>query len=149
MNAIPSIEDMLKNFGDGGWEALSAVTDRGAKDKSSREIKQAALAADVLWVARSEQGRRVLEFILDNSIRRASWHGDLRFTVEQVAAYGLFREGQNSIAAMLLAALRHATGGDVSFLTTTNPEPSNVRRLDRCRFAARRFWNACRARFRR
>jgi len=146
MSAQPSMEDLLKQFADGGWEALSAATDRTDAEKSRRVDRQRALADDVLWVARTPQGRRVLEFILDNSIRRASWHGDLRFTLEQIAGYGLLREGQNSIAAMLLAALKHATGGDISFLSTTNGEPSHASRSrsNPTIFTATRRWLAAR-----
>lgn len=114
---MPSIEQLTKGFADEGWAGLAAASDRTDTEQTRRESRQRAVGEDVLWLARQPQGRRVLEFIMDNSIRRASWHGDLRFTIEQTAAYGLLREGQNSIAAMLIAALRHATGGDVTLLT--------------------------------
>jgi hypothetical protein len=150
MSALPGLEDLIQNFANGGWESLAAGADRTPDEKRRREQLQTRISDDVLFMASNPQGRRVLEFILNNSIRRASWHGDLRFSIEQAASYGIFREGQNSIAAMLIAALSHATGGDVTILTTRergndNAGSSSSRR--KWRTTAATAWRWCRSWF--
>jgi|GEM_PF-5935857 len=117
MSSQPSLEDLVQKFIDGGWDTLSAATDRTSSDKSQRVSKMKTVSEDVLAVAQTPQGRRMIEWIFDQSIRRASWVATSTNTMEQIAPYGLLREGQNSIAAMIVGALRHATGGDISFLT--------------------------------
>jgi hypothetical protein len=152
MSAEPTLEALIKKFSEGGWDSLSASTDQTGADKSKRVSKMQMVSEDVLAVARTPAGRRMIDWIFDQSVRRASFLATSQNSIEQVAAYGLLREGQNSIAAMIVGALRHATGGDISFLTQgeSNEHSSSNRpgRFERWRRRARRRLASAWRRFR-
>lgn len=112
----PALEAMLKNFSEGGWETLASATDISAAKKRERQSRAMEVSNDVLWILSHPQGRRAFDWFLNETVRKASWHGDLRTPLDQVSSYGLLREGQNSAAAMWLQAARFQLGDDISTL---------------------------------
>lgn len=99
----PSLDDMLKRIGiggeKGGWSALANApigdddTRKGANDDLKRCYAQ---------IAATPGGLKVLEDLLNQSIRRSCSHPDPRASIEQEALYGRERKGQNGLMCYIL-----------------------------------------------
>jgi hypothetical protein len=70
------------------------------------------MAERVLAVFTSREGAEVLEWLLDRTLRRATTprldREHLLVTADQLMPYTLFREGQNSIVADVVALMAQA-----------------------------------------
>ncbi len=142
MSQEPDFEGLLRSVLDGSWKGLNDIGNASDAEAAKRNQRMKAVAEDVLWMAQQPQGRRILEWLLNQTLRKPTWYGDLRVTVEQAASYGLFREGQNSIARMFLEAIAFGTGGDLSILhqPTGAPEHAETRLAYAHVFARARRW---------
>lgn len=111
MIAQPSLESILSRFVTGGWQGLEGIAgavhspQQGEVDVAYERVCQAAAR-----LAATDDGKILLEWILDLTLRKASWHGTLGASIEQIATYGLVREGQNSLAALILGAILKGQG---------------------------------------
>jgi hypothetical protein len=108
MNTEPSIESLLANLnmgGDGGAEARIA----SELDERSRLAREKAQLIDACFS--TPAGRQVLEMMLDLTLRRAEMVYAPGMNLEQAAAHGLFRAGENNIVRWILAGLRAARDG--------------------------------------
>jgi len=107
-SAVPSLSDLQAMIGEGRsfHDLLGA-----RKPLDGEDLYDQSPAFDAA-VARlyndTADGRLVIETLLNATVRQASWVGGLMQSSDTILAYGLFREGQNSIAAMFAAAMhRH------------------------------------------
>lgn len=103
--AEPQVDGVLNQWDEGGWDALSDILNREenrtyTKSQKEERVEQAAAFTAVF---RSAAGQIVLERLLDLTLRRASWLG--RLSKDEALTYGLFREGQNSIVAIIMKEL--------------------------------------------
>jgi len=55
-------------------------------------------------------GKKVLDALMDESLRKLSWHWAAENT-DQAMMYGLMREGQNSLMKLILAQIALAESG--------------------------------------
>lgn len=97
MNAVLSLGD--------GWQALDFTRKAERPDDllPQHDFRRVAQAAARTFA--SEDGRLVLEWLLDLTLRRMAWHASFGVSVEQAYGAGVHREGQNSIAIALLSLI--------------------------------------------
>ncbi len=107
----PNIEALLKKvngggFAEGGWNAFDDTETQELNEKQKEEIiaRRKELSDAVFSAFNTTSGRRVLEWLLDNTLRRASFHPDNLNAVHR----GFFREGQNSIVNSIIVELNFA-----------------------------------------
>ena len=90
----------------GGWSEIEALRGKGAEArKQERPEAEGQVAAAMRRLFATEDGRVVLEWLKDQTIRRETWHPlglDPRISRETRVDYGHFREGQNSICRTIL-----------------------------------------------
>jgi hypothetical protein len=101
--AEPSLKSAIDAAMEMGWEFFD-TPDRQGEAETSR-LREAAnrtaeLAAGLYAI--SDEFRTVLEWMLDVSLRRASFIARLGLPMDQAYGYGCFREGQNAMTAALL-----------------------------------------------
>ena len=82
----------------GGWKFFEA-DDR--LSTAPLEDDAAQLANDARLVFETEQGRRVLEWLADTTVRRPVWS----YGIQDAMAYVAMREGQNAVFFNLLKLL--------------------------------------------
>ena len=88
-----------------GWDFFEHHSD---PKKSSAQVNAAAergqrVAANLARLyAQDPAFREALDFLLDSTLRRATFTAQLGVDVMQAAYFGVFREGQNSFAMALL-----------------------------------------------
>lgn len=87
-----------------GWDFFEhkAETCRGASLGSVDKERADRVCATLARFAASPEGTDVLEALLDVTLRRTSFVAQLGLPMEQAYGYGVFREGQNSLMAMIL-----------------------------------------------
>ncbi|MDI1227362.1 MAG: hypothetical protein PSY14_06745 [bacterium] len=122
----PSIESILKNVMGQGFSGLD-VSGPGKVMKDEQEKPNEELKRAYAAVFNSPRAQMVLEDMLDMTLRRSPYRptapGQMPLTIEQQAAYGLERMGQNS--TMLYIARMISEGQEL-------PEPkaqkSNIKK---------------------
>ena len=111
----PSVTSLIERFVSGGWEQLSQLgsNPEQSKDKSLNTVtdyERVSAAAARLYGTHDFQV--ILEWLLDLTLRKASWHAALGCDPAQAASYGVLREGQNSVVALLIGAIVKGQSGD-------------------------------------
>jgi hypothetical protein len=107
----PNLQAILERFVSGGWETLSQLTqDTKSTVPTGSDLAFERVCQALARIAETPDGKVFLEWLLDLTLRKASWHGQLGQTVEQIASYGLLREGQNSLAALIVGAILKGQG---------------------------------------
>ena len=108
-----TLQDWL-DAGANGWNGLDDI-EANAK-KFNKEMAQSFqdLADDFDATFSTEAGQRVLERILSQTIEKPTWPGNWGISIDQIAAYGCYREGENSMAWAILRAINFARGGPPS-----------------------------------
>lgn len=104
----PKLDVAIERAGESeGW-AFFDQQEKGQVDAAARRINEArervGEAAAALY-AGSPEFRIVLEWLLDQTLRRATWSPQLGISMDQICGHGCFREGQNAIAEALLKAI--------------------------------------------
>lgn len=99
---IPGMEDLFKMVGltPGGapelkMEAAKPIAE--AIDKADAEIKRAFVR-----FYNTDDGKVVLDWMLDQTLRRSCWHPGNTPTLDECTVFGLQRGGQNSIAVSFM-----------------------------------------------
>lgn len=108
----PKVEDIIKNintfFNDrGGWDDINAVAPKAEFSKPAEKVD---LLKCFVHVYRDPAGGRVIDALLDYTLRRSMCiptdiDRGVTPTLEQQTAYVLRRQGQNDVAAWLLAQI--------------------------------------------
>jgi hypothetical protein len=101
-----------------------------SKDELDRRARKAQeQRQDILRIARawsdfeaSPDGKRAMEQLLDQTVRRIVFHVTPGATAEQIALSGAFREGQNQIMTEILKLIAVGRGDLVSNETTQKGE---------------------------
>jgi hypothetical protein len=99
--AHPAMDDIMKRIGGPGWEALNK-TPAGADMETARAKAKQDLLRSYAQLAAHPGGAKVLEDILDQTLRRSPYKPGSTLTLEQQTAYGLERMGQNGLATYIL-----------------------------------------------
>lgn len=103
----------MDNFMSGAFDVLNGLFDEG-KRKDLPPAMQEILEADkrvaeaAARFAATEDGRVILEWLCDQTLRRPTFFSHLGLDPMQAYAHGCFREGANAIVFSLLKAI--ATG---------------------------------------
>ncbi|MBL8713235.1 MAG: hypothetical protein JNM12_10065 [Alphaproteobacteria bacterium] len=117
VSAMPSIEDLLAKMGGGtGWDALLKAPAAKELDESLKQ-KNEELQHDYFITFSTPHGRRVLQDILDNSIRRPNVHPAGTLTLEQQVGFSIERNGQNTLAYYIC---RKSAAGEKQTATRKN-----------------------------
>lgn len=105
---FPTLEDMLsgKVQFPGDFDPHQSPAE-WLKDAQAEQMKpRIDLAGDYAKVFGTEAGRRVLDHLIDQTHRRSSWLGGLHLPMETIAAYGVWREGQNAMVQVIIEHVR-------------------------------------------
>lgn len=109
-----SIEDMLKFVRD---DDLLQGMDPRAKEKLEAKRKLAAEEEQLITRAWAEMyrdpaGRKALELLFDSTLRRTVFFAGLGTDAQQVALFGVFREGQNALAYEIARLIKKGLGDE-------------------------------------
>ena len=97
----PSLEAAISNAASNGWEFFNGPVAQDGPTKIPDD-KQARLAAIAAALFNVPEFRELMEFELDQTLRRATFLSPLGLKMEEVYGQGMFREGQNSMVALRL-----------------------------------------------
>lgn len=101
----PEAEGLIEHAGREGWgffdHPVETPPSAAAQKAASERGQRVAAIAGVLWASVPEF-RELVEFLLDQSLRRPTFVAQLGLPMDQAYGYGVFREGQNALAMMLL-----------------------------------------------
>lgn len=98
VSGFPGIQDILGQMGvRGGWDGVHETPAAKAMQESLAD-KRAQLERDYQATFDTVHGRRVLEDLFDQTLRRAPVAPSKDKTLEQLVPYVLERNGQNSTA---------------------------------------------------
>lgn len=122
-SAEPSLAGLLRNAAGAagltdlaGWEGLD---DRkiGAALALSRQRQQKTMREEALLFRRvfidSADGRKVLDILLDQTLRRSAWPVFSMQSPEMLMAVGIWRESENSFVQGIIQAIAQAENKDV------------------------------------
>lgn len=112
-----SIEDILRQAGSTGWDFFDQLDDetkrRAELEKARAMEENAAICHAWAEFYRDEGGRKALETLFDSTLRRTTWYASLGLPVDQMVAYGAFREGQNAFAYAIARCIAKGMGDDL------------------------------------
>ena len=108
----PSIESLMKSSG--GWGSLDKTQFGPAAHAHIQEIqeKKYQLALKYQQIFVEGVGEDVLEDLLNKTLRIGTWPTNVAF--EHATAYGLMREGQNSMVNHIIEMMKLAQAGPPS-----------------------------------
>lgn len=97
---IPSVDDMLarNNLLENGWKSFEQT----AKNTSQHQTDQDELMGCYVQTFGTDAGRRVLEDMLNKTLRRSPRPPEGFKSIEQVALHTAMRDGQNSVVVDVL-----------------------------------------------
>lgn len=106
----PTLEGLVKSYTEGGWSALEDADKQARAQQRDSAEAQYDIAQKYAATFATIPGRAVLESLLDTTLRRTTWDGTSK-SMSEATAHGLFREGQNSVVAMIVKYLSIAKQG--------------------------------------
>lgn len=112
INALeePQAEDLA-----GGWEGLDALDKRLSKPAEPEPDEYRRMAQVALTVFSTDEGRQVLDWMLAQTVRRASVPNfdleGLLVDPKQLVAYVLWAEAQKAFVLRLVALIEAGKGG--------------------------------------
>ncbi|MBV1706304.1 MAG: hypothetical protein KGQ37_03765 [Hyphomicrobiales bacterium] len=106
MNREPSAESLIKNLAAQGWDFFKEQPAAPGHDELRQ--KRERLIGVMRVLGQHAEFNELMEHLLDVTLRRVTFIGQLGMPREQAIDYSLMREGQNSIVAMLLTMLAEA-----------------------------------------
>lgn len=109
MSGTPNPQDILNNFMEGGWEGFANAEEANKAAQEQTSDEKYDLAAAFAATFSTPHGARVLDHLFDITLRRVTWDGNL--PLDQATAYGLMREGQNQLVAIIMQQLNTAAEG--------------------------------------
>jgi len=110
MSGDPTVESILNgNFLSGGWEGLANSDEEANKIKEQIADDAYDLAIAFHTTFSTPHGARVLDHLMDLTLRRVTWNGNI--PLDQATSYGLMREGQNQLMAVILQQIHTAAAG--------------------------------------
>lgn len=101
--AEPSFESLLKGIGGGkgGWDQLAGITSATKEVSENREAAGLETKRAFAALFNSVNGRIVMEFLLDQTLRRAPASNEFN-SIEAEALHIRERKGQNGIVCTIL-----------------------------------------------
>lgn len=105
----PELDELLEKVGGQGWDGLMK---KSADPAAGQALVKAAtgsnedIARDFAAMYADSRGRRILEFLLDNTLRCGMSHPDPMAGIEQEALWIRERKGQNAIVIMMLSMIQ-------------------------------------------
>jgi hypothetical protein len=104
---FPGAEEIMRDLlggGDGGWDGLAqrpgAEHLMEARARPNEELRRC-----YAQVYGTDAGRRVIEDLLNQTLRRSPYSTDPAFSLDQQAAFGLVRQGQTTLMVHILAMI--------------------------------------------
>lgn len=104
----PTLEGLLGRFASEDWGTwLGAIDQRldpqaaHAKQEENKVARQALAHATAKLFA-TPDGEKLLEHILDKTLRRVAFYTQLGLDPHQTVAWGAFREGQNALVVEII-----------------------------------------------
>ncbi len=87
-----------------GWDFIDDLTKADLGPKAEADDADLRACQAMSRMLDSDDGKTVMEWLLDKTLRRASWAYQLGMDPMQVAMQGVMREGQNAVVYMMLQA---------------------------------------------
>tara|TARA_R110002073_G_scaffold76548_6_gene185847 strand:- start:1116 stop:1487 length:372 start_codon:yes stop_codon:yes gene_type:complete len=88
--------------GQGGWDSQE-LGNAGLPVNSVMKGDLDEIAALAEAVFSGPAGEKLLDYLMSQTVRMATWPGDLMMPRDALVNYGCYREGQNSIVVLLCA----------------------------------------------
>jgi hypothetical protein len=106
----------LENAAAEGWDFFEHRHDpaRGAQQKRVETTRGERVALSLARFASSPDGAEALEFLLDATLRRATFTAQLGLDPMQAYSFGVFREGQNALMASILKLIAQGRKDETS-----------------------------------
>lgn len=108
------MEDIISGAAKGGWNWFDQVDD---KVKDALKLNQEKAAEDRKAIAQAwadfaatPGGEKALDALFDSTLRRTVFFVSLGLDMQSMAAFGAFREGQNSVAHLIARAIAEGRG---------------------------------------
>jgi hypothetical protein len=99
--SLPELDDILERIEGVGWEGMDRTV-AGERLKKHVDSSHDTIRRDFAAMYRDPVGRRVIEFLLDKTLRIGCSHPNKSLGFEQEALYSRERHGQNSIVVVIL-----------------------------------------------
>lgn len=104
-----TLDGMMKSAGLEGWDMLEKLLDPKGEMQGELENTAKSVAPLIYGLALSSEGREILEWLCDITVRRPTFiHG---MGIEQAALYAANREGQAGVIFTILKAIK--TGQEI------------------------------------
>ena len=109
--AEPTLQGLLGQLaGSGGWADLDAGN-LGKLLQKQMQLQRAAMRKEAMAFREcfaTEAGKKVLQILLDMTLRRTAWPLHAMTDANMLQAYGLSREAENSFMAGIIEAIAFA-----------------------------------------
>ena len=105
------VEQLMSRLTGDDWDFMNVLEERygiSPEARKKRELAKsdaAALAAAASRIFDSSEGDKVLEWLLDQTLRRLTFNVMIHPDPAVAQQYGVFREGQNAMALSLLGLI--------------------------------------------
>ena len=120
--AEPSLEALMeKMLGGAGWQDLNAENLGQLLGKQIEQQRQAMKREAQVFreCFSTPAGRKVLNIILDQTLRAVAWPVHAVKDGDMLQGIGVWREGQNALVATIIEAIAMAKNKDVQPRSTT------------------------------
>ena len=84
----------------------ASIDEQAKQMRAKQRQAYAPLAADMLATFSTPQGQRVLEFLLDRTLRQSPWVVGSKLRMDQITAFGLHHAGANMIVQLIIDTMR-------------------------------------------
>ncbi len=108
---IEDLQQFLEATKSGGWDSLDKIAERVEARRKRQEAMALRICDFVYPTFATEPGQLTLGWLKSRTVDRGTWAGGLQLPADVIMPYGLFREGQNSIYAMIRKAMEMAERG--------------------------------------
>lgn len=119
----PGLDALMQQLmgSSGGWPQLEQQHIGKLFDKQLRDQQQALRKEAMAFrnCFSTPDGRRVLEIMLNQTLRQATWPVSAIRNVHDLMAYGVWREGQNALVANIIEAIAMANNNPVQTRSNT------------------------------
>ena len=97
------LEEIAARVRAGGWDGMESISALARQAHQQQDAKTQAVADDFAMLFATAPGRKVFNHLADRILWAPAWSGRPEDGIEQLAARGLRREGQNEIVAFIAA----------------------------------------------
>jgi hypothetical protein len=111
----PSLDALMGQILGQGWPEMDSKNIGQLLNKQMKQQQQAMRREAIMFrdCFATESGRKVLNILLDQTLRAVTWPVHAMTDANMMMAHGLWREGQNAFMASIIEAIAIANNQDV------------------------------------